>query len=326
MSLIVTDFCGRLRIPIGYWAYDKGSAPYLSGADYWLGQAIGWAQTRQMKVWIDLHGSPGSQNGKDHSGHEGDIEWNQGQNRQASLDVLTTIAQKYGTVALADTVVGIEIVNEPDKSLLGFSQQFAQDAYKTIKSAAANPNLMVVTHDAFAGLDKWTTTAQTIGGKGTFGVDAHLYQSFTPSDNQLDQPGHIKQVCNEWVQELKNANDDMMGYVGEWSSTTNIIVNSDGSTAVTNNATSCSTPGCQCSSDPNLNIEQWNDNMVKQVRMFVEVQIQTFEQYSSGYFIWSWGGPGGWGIKNLIDKEAFPNPITNYKYPGLCTNGGSSSR
>jgi glucan 1,3-beta-glucosidase len=46
-----------VRIPIGYWAFQKfQSDPYVQGAQDYLDQAIGWARQTGLKVWIDLHG------------------------------------------------------------------------------------------------------------------------------------------------------------------------------------------------------------------------------------------------------------------------------
>lgn len=53
-----------VRIPIGYWAYDDSYGAYSSGAAYYLDLAIEWARHTGLKVLIDLHGAPGSQNGK----------------------------------------------------------------------------------------------------------------------------------------------------------------------------------------------------------------------------------------------------------------------
>ena len=54
----------HVRIPIGYWAYDVGPGePYIQGQQAYLLKAIGWAKTYNLKVIIDLHGAPGSQNG-----------------------------------------------------------------------------------------------------------------------------------------------------------------------------------------------------------------------------------------------------------------------
>ncbi|KXT17696.1 hypothetical protein AC579_9012 [Pseudocercospora musae] len=53
-----------LRIPIG----NSGTA-YIKGADACLDNAISWARRHSLKVLVDCHGSPGSQNGFDNSGH-----------------------------------------------------------------------------------------------------------------------------------------------------------------------------------------------------------------------------------------------------------------
>ena len=265
---------------------------------------------------IDCHGSPGSQNGQDHSGHKGDVEWQQGDNLQKSISVLTTMATKYGTDEYKDVVMGIEIVNEPataGNNSIDTTVQFAKDAYAAIRNASANPDLIVITHDAWEGptYSGWTNAAQSLGNKGTFGIDQHLYQLYTDSDNSLDQAGHIQKACG-WANDLSTANALMPAFVGEWSAATNICVNPDDTTTA---GTSCSVDGCQCQS---ADMSQWNENMVEQVRRYVEAQLDVFEKSASGYFLWSWNGPGGWGIKGNIEKGTMPNPVTERLYPGQC--------
>lgn len=46
-----------VRIPVGYWAFQKYDGdPYIQGAAHYLDQAMGWARQAGLKVWIDLHG------------------------------------------------------------------------------------------------------------------------------------------------------------------------------------------------------------------------------------------------------------------------------
>lgn len=51
-----------VRIPVGYWAWDNENVPYAKGAAPYLDAAINWARSLGLKVIVDLHGAPGSQN------------------------------------------------------------------------------------------------------------------------------------------------------------------------------------------------------------------------------------------------------------------------
>lgn len=67
----------HVRIPVGYWAFDVAPGePWVMGAEAYLRQALVWATNHGLKVWIDLHGAPGSQNGGSISFpffHRGDV-------------------------------------------------------------------------------------------------------------------------------------------------------------------------------------------------------------------------------------------------------------
>jgi len=306
-----------LRIPIGYWAYDNFNTPYIKGADEYLEKAIGWARNLNMKVWIDCHGSPGSQNGFDSSGRAGTVEWQQPENLLRSITVLQIMAAKYGTKEYADVVVGLELINEPiswGANNFTITQSWAEMAYEAVKSEVENKNLIIVMHDGFRGPLSWISVAKklnAVGMKPTFGVDTHLYQVYGDYDNQLTQEGHISRACN-WSNSLATANAIMPTYVGEWSSETNICVSKDGSTSP---GTRCSTQGCQCQS---AHFSTWKTGLVEQVRRYAEAQMDVFEENTSGYFMWAAKGPGGWGFLNGIEIGAIPNPVTSRKYPKQC--------
>lgn len=54
----------HVRIPIGFWAFDiSGGEPYAQGQLPYLQKAVTWAAKHNIKVIVDLHGAPGSQNG-----------------------------------------------------------------------------------------------------------------------------------------------------------------------------------------------------------------------------------------------------------------------
>lgn len=59
-----------MRIPVGYWSYVEPWGPFTQGAAPYLDQAITLACETGLKIVIDLHGVPESQNGFDHSGQK----------------------------------------------------------------------------------------------------------------------------------------------------------------------------------------------------------------------------------------------------------------
>ena len=54
----------HVRLPIGYWAWEVGPGePYIQGQLPYLRNAVTWASNHGLKLILDLHGVPGSQNG-----------------------------------------------------------------------------------------------------------------------------------------------------------------------------------------------------------------------------------------------------------------------
>ena len=313
-----------MRIPIGFWAYNNTGTPYITGADAYLEKAIGWARNSGMKVCVDMHGSPGSQNGFDNSGHAGPVQWQQGDNLNRSTAILKTFAQKYGASQYADVVVGIEIVNEPiswGNNSLQTTQSWAESAFKVVRAASTNQNIRVVSHDGFMGAMSWNGVSGALnGGAGIdaapFGVDVHLYQLYTDAYNAMNQTQHINATCQYAATDLQPAkNANIPVYVGEWSALTNVCVNPDGSTTA---GTSCSTAGCQCLSTTQP--AQWTTATVTAVRQMVEAQLYVWETFTRGYFLWSYGAPGGWSVDLGVQMGWFPSnfaDMSQRKYPNF---------
>lgn len=108
-----------------------------------------------MKIWIDLHGAPGSQNGFDNSGHKLSTPgWQQGDTVAQTLSVLETIISKYAQPAYQDVVVAIELLNEPLSSELNFDElkQFYNDGYNQVRAVSDTP---VMLHDGFVSPSTW---------------------------------------------------------------------------------------------------------------------------------------------------------------------------
>ena len=71
----------HLRIPLGYWIFSvEENEPFPEppkndhhAQRYYLKRLVRWAEELELKVILDLHGAPGSQNGFDNSGRMGPI-------------------------------------------------------------------------------------------------------------------------------------------------------------------------------------------------------------------------------------------------------------
>ncbi|KAL8945620.1 MAG: hypothetical protein Q9183_008032, partial [Haloplaca sp. 2 TL-2023] len=86
----------HVRIPIGYWALaPREGDPYVQGQLDVLDRTINWAREAGLKIMMDLHGAPGSQNGFDNSGKKGDVGWQQGNTVEETLTALENLANRY---------------------------------------------------------------------------------------------------------------------------------------------------------------------------------------------------------------------------------------
>ena len=105
----------HVRIPIGYWAVAPlDGDPYVQGQLAYLDRAVQWARQVGLKVWVDLHGAPGSQNGFDNSGQRDRLEWQSTPGLvEHTLKVVGMLSARYAKAELADVVAGIEVLNEP---------------------------------------------------------------------------------------------------------------------------------------------------------------------------------------------------------------------
>jgi len=140
-------------------SYTQGAAPYIDAA-------IDWARGTGLKIWIDLHGAPGSQNGFDNSGHKTATPgWQQGDTTAQTLAVLEKITAKYAQSQYQDVVVGIELLNEPLSSELNMAtlKQFYSDGFGQTRAVSDTP---VILHDGFAAPSSWNGFLSDSTAKG----------------------------------------------------------------------------------------------------------------------------------------------------------------
>jgi glucan 1,3-beta-glucosidase len=190
----------HLRVPVGYWIFGD-HPPFIRGIQH-LDKLFQWAEKYDMKVLLSIHGAPGSQNGKHHSGKLGDIEW---KNHRKSLDEFTLkIVDRYsGRSALW----GICLLNEPTDQLGHFRALFGHYRHIVHALRRRTPTLRLFIDATFHPL-AWAIAAKILGS----GVDMHLYHGFDNADVSI--AAKRLHVSNRLIKILKKA---VPIVIGEWS-------------------------------------------------------------------------------------------------------------
>lgn len=217
--------CGlnAVRLPVGYWALEAPK-PYVESSRF-IDFALEQCRQNGLKLLLDLHGAPGSQNGWDHSGRSGPIDWPSPNNVAETLRVLETFAQKYGN---HPALCGIELLNEPrDTVPLEVLQQFYQDAYVRLRKVLP-ATVAIVFHDSFRPL-VWKKFMQEPAFENVI-LDTHLYQCFDKAAKSRTALEQLAFSLNRKTMLDEMQQEELPTMVGEWSlslpkrATTNLSV------------------------------------------------------------------------------------------------------
>ncbi|KAI5967115.1 hypothetical protein KGF57_000544 [Candida theae] len=307
-----------VRIPIGYWAFQLlDDDPYVQGQVEYLDKALQWSRNHNIKVWIDLHGAPGSQNGFDNSGLRDAIDWQKVDgNVQVTQEVLNTIVQKYGADEYADVVIGIELINEPLGPSLNLDElkQYYQYGYNALRSTGSN--VPVVIHDAFEAIGYWDDFSI---GNNAYNVvlDHHHYQVFSAGELERSIDQHISVACN-WGWDAKKEN--YWTVTGEWSAALTDCakwLNGVGRGARYEGQYDNSPYIGSC--QQYLEFATWPDDYKTNVRKYIEAQLDAYE-YTGGWIFWNWKTENAieWDFQKLTAVGVFPQPLTDRQYPNQC--------
>ncbi|KAH1094981.1 hypothetical protein GYH30_040326 [Glycine max] len=91
------------RIPVGWWIASDPypPPPYVGGSLHALDNAFKWAQKHGLKIIIDLHAAPGSQNGFDSSStRDGSLEWGKTyENIKQTVYVIDFLTARHSSTA-----------------------------------------------------------------------------------------------------------------------------------------------------------------------------------------------------------------------------------
>ena len=315
-----------VRIPVPYFIF--GDCGQGVGCIEFLDKAFDWAEKYDLKILIDLHTAPDSQNGFDNGGISGVCKWSQEPDEvEFELTVLERLAERYGT---RKGLWGIEILNEPVLEDMWESMKVAEryPAVDPEKAKGTKPNTMefvrgfyleaydrirrhmpedkyVVFHDAFR-LKAWKDFMREDKYKNVV-LDTHQYL-------MVAEMNGCEQTVEEYVKyvkELKKDIAEMQEYFpvicGEWCLFNSLAVGCDtkGGQTVLN--------GVEGMAQETVSAEEKK----KIYNAVAEAQLDAWNA-GSGYFYWSyklltdtvntpgWVGWDSWDFGRCADFGWFP--------------------
>jgi glucan 1,3-beta-glucosidase len=301
----------HVRIPYPYWLVTTYEGdPYLAQVGWrYLLRAIEWARESGLRVNLDLHAVPGSQNGWTHSGHLGSIDWISGTNgptnAQRSLDIHKQLATFFAQDRYQNIVTVYGLVNEPKMLVIPPSDVIAWNtqAVSVIRSAGITAHLAF--GDGFLALTEWKGFFQDVDDKLV--MDTHQYQIFNTAQLKLPHKDKVQLACSGWTGIMVAANNKQTGWGptldGEWSQAdtdcaqylNNVGVGSrwtgtlnlpaDQGVAVL--TPTCPREPCTCTT-ANADPSQYSDEYKQFLQMYAEAQMYSFEQGGWGWFYWTW--------------------------------------
>ncbi|KAJ1897266.1 hypothetical protein LPJ66_003475 [Kickxella alabastrina] len=316
---LATMDINTLRIPIGYWALvPNDDEPYVQGQIIYLKRILEWAAKYDLRVILDLHGVPGSQNGFDNSGRRGDISWTKGAyDIQVSLSALEMLAQIVDE--FPSLIAAIQAVNEPanwgvpKSTIAGFYQL----AHQRVKALA--PRAALIFHDAFLPESEWESLVPN-NLTDSF-LDTHIYHVFSEDQLGLSDDGHIAQTCGDG-DKIGRSNRRVRTMCGEFSLATTDCARWlngfqrgarwDGSYLTSKPVVTSGT--CHGQED----IRAWSQEKRDFVRKFAIAQFQAYEK-GSGWIFWNFKteSADAWNFMKLFRENIIPNQPIGLQ-PAIC--------
>jgi glucan 1,3-beta-glucosidase len=300
----------HVRIPFSYWAvttYDGDPYVFRTSWRYLL-RGIEWARKHGLRISLDVHGLPGSQNGWNHSGRQGIIRWLNGTdgtlNAQRSLDMHNRLSQFFAQDRYKNIIAFYGLANEPKMTALKTSDvlDWTTKAHQTVRDNGMGA--YVVFGDGFEGLPNWKGQLQ---GEAGLLLDVHQYVIFNAQQIVFNHTAKVSYACTGWTQQAEQSMSTSTGFgptiFMEWSQAdtdcapnlNNVGIGSrwEGTFASGDPATQVLSPDCptrnaQCSCDvANGDPGSYSDEYKSFLKTFAEAQMESFEK-GWGWFYWTW--------------------------------------
>ena len=316
-----------VRIPVPYFIF--GDREPFIGCVEELDRALCWAERFGLKILVDLHTAPDSQNGFDNGGISGVCKWSQEPEEvEFELTVLERLAQRYGK---REGLWGIEVINEPiteetwklmdvpsrypavdpkkaegtRPNTLAFIRQFYLDAYDRLRKYLPEEKYVVI-HDAFL-LKAWKDFMREDKYQNVV-LDTHQYLMMAEGMGcEQTIEGYVKYIKENYEADIREMQEYFPVICGEWCLFNSLAVGKD-------------TKGGQTvlNGQEGVSRERISDEEKKKIyQALADAQLEAWKA-GSGYFYWSykllvdtvnedgWVGWDSWDLGRCVDFGWFP--------------------
>ncbi|XP_030485345.2 probable glucan 1,3-beta-glucosidase A [Cannabis sativa] len=207
-----------VRIPVGWWIANdpRPPRPYVGGSLTMLDKAFSWAEKYGLKVIIDLHAGPGSQNGFEHSSsRDGSIEWGKTDaNIHQTVDVIDFLTARY---AKSPSLHAVELLNEPlsPSVKLETLTKYYKEAYKAIRRHSST--VYVIFSNRLGNIDARELFPLANGLNGIV-IDVHYYNLFSSTFDNMTPQQNIDYIFTNRTSDLSyvTTSNGPLTFVGEW--------------------------------------------------------------------------------------------------------------
>ena len=292
-----------VRIPVPHFIFGDDPAfcdPYVPCIEY-LDKAFDWADEVGIRILIDLHTAPDSQNGFDNGGICGVCKfWQKPENEARVIKVLGMLSERY---AKRESLFGVQILNEPISPEvwentkgkyppadpvraegsgpvpMQFLYSFYTKAYHEIRKYLAEDKV-VMFHDGFR-MKMWKEFMQTEQFKNVW-LDTHIYMMMP---ERLETVEMADMVLKDYRRDIREMAQHFPVVVGEWC----ISHNPKGMEEMT----------------------PWQKKL--SYRMMADAQLTAWDE-SAGFFFWSYkllSDRPGWDYRKCVEAGWMPEILEN---------------
>lgn len=309
-----------VRLPLPYFIFGDRK-PFIGGIEY-VDRAFNWAEAYGIKILLDLHTAPDSQNGFDNGGISGVCKWaSEPEEIKFVKNVIKRLAQRYGN---REGLYGIEVLNEPatnemfadmqrrypprDSAMakgsapitFEFLYQYYLDCYRLLRPILP-ADKVIMFHDGF-NIDKWEDFFKQHDFENVV-LDTHQYLMMAEIRNHDLSITAYQKTMTDFGKKIAEVNKYVPVVTGEWS-----LFNSYTAGVDTNGGINPT----QQEFDGAVHMDK--ENLQKIYQILWKTQVDVWNQ-GIGYIYWTyklnidtvnepaWYGWDCWALQRVVDKD-----------------------